>query len=96
MSFKVLFRPQRATNCIHALSDLGLTTSLLHTLGSRRRAASTKVLNYLGPWIRNPSRVYEEARSLFRALIRTRIESSTSITGPMPNSIMSIRASRRR
>ena len=61
----LLFRPHIATNCIHALSDLGLTNLLLHTLGSHGREASWKVVHYLGPWIMNPSQTYEGFRNLF-------------------------------
>lgn len=61
----LLYRPHRATNCIHALSDLGLTNCLLHTLGSHGREASWKVIHYLGPWIMNPSQTYKETKKLF-------------------------------
>ncbi len=60
-----LFRPHRATNCIHALSDLGLTTCLLHTLGSHGREASWKVLHYLAPWIQNPSQTHKKVLKAF-------------------------------
>jgi hypothetical protein len=40
------FRPDRATNCIHALSDLQLTAYLLRTYALHGRAASLRVLNY--------------------------------------------------
>ncbi len=59
------FRPNRASNCVHALSDLGLTTCLLHTLGSYGREASWKVVHYLGPWIQKPSQTYPDVRTLF-------------------------------
>ena len=61
----LLFRPHRATNCIHALSDLGLTTSLLHTLGSHGREASWKVVYYLAPWIQNPSQTHKNVLKAF-------------------------------
>ncbi len=59
----LLFRPNCATNCIHALSDLGLTIYLLHTLLSHGREASCKVVHYLTPWIKNPSEKHDEIKS---------------------------------
>ncbi len=59
------FRPNCATNCIHALSDLGLTKHLLHTLASHGREASCKVVHYLSPWIKNPSEPHKEIRDEF-------------------------------
>lgn len=39
-------RPDRATHCVHALSDLGLTPNLLRTGGLYGTAASLRVLEY--------------------------------------------------
>jgi hypothetical protein len=41
------FRPDHATNCIHALSDLGLTSYLLKTYAAHGREASRRVIKLL-------------------------------------------------
>jgi hypothetical protein len=40
------YRPDRATNCIHALSDLGLTAELLNTGVRRGFSATQRVVKY--------------------------------------------------
>lgn len=47
------YRPIMATNCIHALSDLGLTKNVLATGFAYGRSASRKILRYYQPWILN-------------------------------------------
>jgi hypothetical protein len=59
------YRPDRATNCIHALSDLGLTARLLGTGWKRGESASRAVVEYFRRWIINPTTTYPElARQL--------------------------------
>jgi len=54
------FRPDQATNCIHALSDLGLTSYLLKTYATHGREASRRVVNYFNTegLLIDPSTVY--------------------------------------
>ena len=62
----LLYRPHRATNCIHALSDLGLTN--LFASHSRFPWSGSELEGrfiILGPWIMNPSQTYKEVRKLF-------------------------------
>jgi hypothetical protein len=51
-------RPLQATNCIHALSDLGLTDKLLSTGTAYGMRASRKIVRYLQPWIMDSFRTH--------------------------------------
>jgi hypothetical protein len=51
-------RPRRAFNCIHALSDLGLTSDLLGTGIAYGNRASLKVVKYFKPWIADSARTH--------------------------------------
>lgn len=62
VSYKVLdtrFRPNQATNCIHAISDIAagplLNTGTAHGVG-----ASQMVVNHLTPWIVEPTKTHNE------------------------------------
>lgn len=50
------YRPHRATNCIHALSDLGLSPHLLRTGFSCGESATRKIIRHYSPWILEPVR----------------------------------------
>lgn len=47
----VVVRPEKATNCIHAVSDIDTEKGLLVTITSHGNDASMKVLSHLGRWI---------------------------------------------
>lgn len=49
------YRPHRATNCIHAISDLGLTPEPLRTGMAYGVRASQKIASYFRPWIEGPA-----------------------------------------
>ncbi|MFO0966479.1 MAG: hypothetical protein U0793_12960 [Gemmataceae bacterium] len=51
-------RPDRAFNCIHALSDLGLTKELLGTGIAYGNRASRKVARYLRPWFEDDAKAH--------------------------------------
>jgi hypothetical protein len=55
-------RPNKATNCIHAVSDLDLTSQLLFTGVEHGRSASQAVLNYFKRhgWVINPRVVHPD------------------------------------
>jgi hypothetical protein len=56
IAYKVIdmrFRPERATNCIHAISDIDTENGLLPTGTARGNDASFLVLRHLSPWIIN-------------------------------------------
>jgi hypothetical protein len=48
------FRPQKASNCIHAVADIDTENGLLETGISRGEAASQMVVSHLGRWIIDP------------------------------------------
>jgi hypothetical protein len=52
------YRPLKATNCMHAISDLGLTPELLDTRFSYGLSANRKIVEYFRPWIETPDQTY--------------------------------------
>lgn len=52
------YRPEKATNCIHAISDLGLTKELLDTGMAYGKRATRKLAEYLQPWIMSPQQTH--------------------------------------
>jgi len=59
------YRPDRATNCIHGLSDLGLTARLLQTGAAHGERASAMVVRYFRPWILDAGESHSEVVDLF-------------------------------
>jgi len=62
VAYKVLdtpFRPNGASNCIHAISDLDTENGLLNTGTARGVEASLMVLKHLQRWIIDPSETHE-------------------------------------
>jgi hypothetical protein len=57
-------RPYLATNCIHAISDVGLTPQLFRTGTAYGNRATQKLVNYFQPWILEPDRVHPWAADL--------------------------------
>jgi hypothetical protein len=57
VAYKVIdvrFRPEKATNCIHAVSDIDTENGLLATVTARGNEASVIVLRHLSRWIIEP------------------------------------------
>jgi hypothetical protein len=52
------YRPDRATNCMHAISDLGLTPDLLDTGLSYGLGANRTIIEYFRPWIEAPEQTH--------------------------------------
>lgn len=53
------FRPNEASNCIHAVSDIDTDKGLLETGTAHGDEASFMVLQHLGRWIVNPDQTHE-------------------------------------
>jgi hypothetical protein len=52
------FRPGVASNCIHAVSDLGADNGLLESGQAAGDAASRQVVRHLGPWVTEGDRTH--------------------------------------
>ena len=52
------FRPETASNCIHAVADLDTDHGLLHSGQGRGDAASRQVAQHLNRWIINPEQTH--------------------------------------
>ena len=56
------FRPEEASNCIHAVSDIDRDQGLLHVGRNWGEPASQLVVNHLKRWIINPRQTHQWVR----------------------------------